>query len=43
MSYHDVQAILDRSDEVILEKYKDYINDFKLMEELAIILKNKRK
>ena len=43
MSYHDVQAILDKSDEVILDKYKEYINDFKLMEELAIILKNKRK
>ena len=43
MSYHDVQAILDNSDEVIVEKYKEYQNHFKLMEELALILKNKRK
>ena len=43
MSYHDVQAILDKSDDTILEKYKDYIKEFELMEELALILKNKRK
>ena len=42
MSYKDVQAILDNSNEEIVEKYKDYISDFKLMEELAKILKNKR-
>ena len=42
MNYHDVQKIIDGSDEQILEKYKDYIKDFKLMEELAKILKNKR-
>ena len=42
MSYKDVQAILDNSNEEIVEKYKDYVSDFKLMEELAIILKNKR-
>lgn len=43
MSYHDVQAILDKSDEQIVEKYKDYCSHFKLMEELALILKNRRK
>ena len=43
MSYHDVQAILDNSDEVIVEKYKEYKENFKLMEELALILKNRRK
>ena len=43
MSYHDVQKILDNSDDEVVEKYKDYINNFKLMEELAIILKNRRK
>ena len=43
MSYHDVQKILDNSDEQVIEKYKDYINNFKLMEELAFILKNRRK
>ncbi|MBR3249767.1 MAG: ribonuclease R [Clostridia bacterium] len=42
MNYHDVQKIIDGSDKQILEKYKDYIKDFKLMEELAKILKNKR-
>ena len=42
MSYKDVQAILDNSNEEILTKYKDYIADFKLMEELAKILKEKR-
>lgn len=42
MSYKDVQAILDNSNKEIVEKYKDFIPDFKLMEELALILKNKR-
>ena len=42
MSYKDVQAILDNSNEEIVTKYKDYISDFKLMEELAKILKEKR-
>ncbi len=42
MSYKDVQAILDNSNEEIVNKYKEYITDFKLMEELALILKNKR-
>ncbi len=43
MNYHDVQKILDNSDEEIVEKYKDYIKYFKLMEELALILKERRK
>lgn len=42
MNYHDVQAILDNSNKEITKKYKDYISNFKLMEELAKILKNKR-
>ena len=42
MSYTDVQKILDNSDEEIVKKYEKYINNFKLMEELALILKNKR-
>ncbi len=42
MTYTDVQKILDKSDEKVLNKYKNYIDDLKLMEELAIILKNKR-
>ncbi len=43
MSYTDVQKILDDSDEKVTKKYSKYISDFKLMEELALILKNKRK
>ena len=42
MSYSDVQKIIDASDEKILKKYQKYIKDFKLMEELAHILKKKR-
>ena len=43
MNYTDVQAILDQSNEQTIKKYKPYISHFKLMEELAQILKNKRK
>ena len=42
MTYTNVQKILDYSDEEIVNRYKPYISEFKLMEELAIILKNKR-
>ena len=42
MNYHDVQKILDKSDEKILKKYEKYIKNFELMAELAQILKNKR-
>ena len=42
MSYKDVQKILDGNDKEILEKYEPYIEDFKLMEELANILKKRR-
>lgn len=42
MSYTDVQKILDNSDKEVVKRYNKYINEFKLMEELAIILKNKR-
>ena len=42
MSYNDVQAILDNSDEKVTKRYSKYIKEFKLMEELAQILKNKR-
>ncbi len=42
MSYTDVQAILDKSNEQTMNRYKPYISYFKLMEELAQILKNKR-
>ena len=42
MNYHDVQKILDKSDNDILTKYKKYIDEFELMAELAHILKNRR-
>ena len=42
MSYTDVQKIIDASDEVTLKRYQPYIQEFKNMEELAIILKNRR-
>lgn len=42
MSYKDVQKILDGEDEVVLKKYEKYIDEFKLMEELAKILKTRR-
>lgn len=42
MSYTDVNKILNNLDEAVIEKYSKYIDNFKLMEELAIILKNRR-
>ena len=42
MTYTNVQKILDDSDKSITKKYKKYIKDFKLMEELAHILQNRR-
>lgn len=42
MNYTDVQKIIEGSDKKVLEKYKLYIQEFKNMEELAKILKNKR-
>ena len=43
MNYNDVQKILDGSDEKVLKRYEKYIDDFKLMAEIATLLKNKRK
>jgi ribonuclease R len=42
MSYTDVQKIIDRDDEEVLEKYKKYVHEFDLMKELALILKQRR-
>ena len=42
MTYTDVQKIIDNSDKDIVIKYKEYIEEFKLMEELTMILKNRR-
>ena len=42
MSYTNVQKILDNSDRVVAKYYSKYIKHFKLMEELARILKKRR-
>lgn len=42
MSYTDVNKIINNQDEKVLERYRPYISDFKLMEELAKILKYRR-
>ncbi len=42
MSYTDVNKILNNLDEKVIKKYSKYINNFKLMEELALILKERR-
>lgn len=42
MNYHDVQKILDKSDEKVLKNYEKYIGNFELMAELTEILKKKR-
>ncbi len=42
MSYTNVYKILQRSDEAVLEEYKDYIEYFDLMKELAELLREKR-
>lgn len=42
MSYTNVKKILVDQDEQLIERYKDYIDMFKGMEELSIILRKKR-
>ncbi|MBM7614350.1 ribonuclease R [Alkaliphilus hydrothermalis] len=42
MIYTDVSDILEKDDEVLKEKYKDLVNDFKIMEELCKILRKRR-
>ena len=42
MSYTNVQKILDNSDKEVIARYSKYIEHFKLMEELAHILKKRR-
>ena len=42
MSYTNVQKILDNSDKEVTKRYSKYIEHFRLMEELAHILKNRR-
>ncbi len=42
MTYTDVYKILEEEDAELSERYKEYVSDFKLMRELAGILKDKR-
>ena len=42
MTYKNVQKILDNSDKKVVKRYEEYINHFKLMEELAHVLKERR-
>ena len=42
MSYTNVKKILDNSDKEVVARYSKYIEHFKLMEELAHILKKRR-
>ena len=42
MTYTNVNKIINNEDEEVLQRYCNYIQNFKLMEELATILKNRR-
>lgn len=42
MTYTDVSDILEKKDEELQKRYDDLIDDFKNMEELAILLRKKR-
>ncbi len=42
MTYTNVNKIINNLDEEVLKRYSEYVDKFKLMEELAIILKNRR-
>ena len=42
MTYTNVYKIITNSDDEVIKRYEPYVNDFKLMEELAHILKEKR-
>ena len=42
MSYTNINKIINNLDEKVIEEYKQFVPQFKAMEELALILKNKR-
>ena len=42
MSYTNINKIINNLDEKVIEEYKQFVPQFKVMEELALILKNKR-
>lgn len=43
MTYNNVAKILENTDKQVVNEYKEYIDEFKKMEELAKILENRRK
>lgn len=43
MSYTDITKILENSDKEVVKKYEPYLEEFRKMEELAIILQKRRK
>ena len=42
MTYKDVSDILENEDMELMEKYRNFIHDFRIMQELCLILKKKR-
>lgn len=42
LNYKDVSDILENNDKELIEKYNEFIDEFKLMEELSKILRRKR-
>lgn len=43
MTYTDVNKIIENSDEEVIKKYEEFVEHFKKMQELAIILEKRRK
>jgi len=43
MTYENVTGILEDQDPELIDEYKDLVNEFRLMEELALILREKRR
>lgn len=43
MTYKAVTEILEKEDPELMDRYSDLVEDFKLMQELALILRNKRR
>ncbi len=42
MNYSDVTKILENTDEKVVERYREFVPDFKLMEKLSSILRKRR-
>lgn len=42
MTYENVYKILEEEDQKLIKRYQDFVDDFKIMKELAMILRKKR-